>query len=145
MTRIRSSITLWLLVLLACEVPFDPKGEFLDRAVVFGILSPQKTVHVVRLSTTYDPPQFDPLENTNSNQISNATVMITVNAVSTVLRDSTFQRTDTSRFQDSIHAFVYTPGTIQRGVPYSLSAVIPGYGTLTASTTPPLTRDHRNR
>ena len=135
--RVRFAIGLCLLGLLACEVPFDPKGDFLDRVVVFGILSPQKTVHVVRLSTTYDPPQFNPLDNTNSNQISNATVTITVNAVGTVLRDSVFQRNDTSRYQDSIRAFVYTAGTIQRGVPYSLSAVIPGYGTLTASTTPP--------
>jgi hypothetical protein len=138
MPRVRFIIGLFILLgLLSCEVPFDPKGDFLNRVVVFGVLSPQKTVHVVRISTTYDPPEFDPLGNTNSNQVSNATVTITVNAVATTLRDSAFQRTDTGRYQDSIRAFVYTPGSIQRGVPYSLSADVPGYGTLTATTTPP--------
>lgn len=139
MTRIRLIVALFVVLALACEVPFDPKGDFIDRVVVFGILSPQKSVHVVRLTRTYDPPQFDPLAFTNSNQISNAAVTITVDAVATALRDSVFQRNDTSRFQDSIRAYVYTPGTLDRGKTYSLSAVIPGYGTVSASTTPPST------
>jgi hypothetical protein len=54
-----------------------------------------------------------------------------------MLQDSTYPRDDTSRYQDSIHAFVYAPASIQRGKAYTLSADIPVYGTVTAMTVPP--------
>lgn len=133
----RAAVFICFFAISACDVEFNPKGDFLDRAVIFGVLSPQQTVHIVRITKTYDPPGFNPIEYTASNQITNAVVTITVNALTTVLTDTTLRREDTSRYQDSIRAFVYTPSTIQRGSTYTLSATIPGYGTLTAQTTPP--------
>ena len=126
-----------LVLLGACEVEFDPKGTFLDRVVVFGVISPQRNIHIIRLSTTYDPPEFNPLEQTSSNQISSAVVSISVDNIETVLQDSTYPRNDTSRYQDSIRAFVYAPGSIQRGKTYTLTATTPAYGTVTATTIPP--------
>ncbi len=126
-----------LAILLACDTEFNPKGEFLDRVVVWGTLSTQRSEHVVRISTTYDPPGFNPLEYTQSNEISGAVVTIEVNATTTVLRDTTVPRDETNRYQDSIRAYVYAPGTISRGAVYTLTAAVPGYGTVTATTTPP--------
>ena len=121
----------------ACEQDFNPKGIFLDRVVVFGVLSQNQTTHFVRLSSTYDPPGFNPLEHTSSNQISNAVVTIQVDTTTIAFRDTTLSRNDVSRYQDSISAFVASPHTITRGKTYSLAVSVPGYGTMTATTVTP--------
>lgn len=124
-------------LLAACQDDLNPKGPFLDTVVVFGILSPVRTDHLVRVSTTYDPPAFDPLEHTSSNQVANATLTVQVGASVTTLRDTTFARSETSRYQDSIKAYVFSSSSLQRGSSYTLSVSVPGRGTFTATTAPP--------
>ncbi|MEP0821874.1 MAG: DUF4249 family protein [Ignavibacterium sp.] len=136
---LRMLLALSLILSAGCEEELNPKGPFLDAVVVFGVLSPGRTDHIVRVATTYDPPAFDPLEHTSSNQIANATVTVEVGGNMTQLRDTTFARSDPGRYQDSIRAYVYSAPTLQRGTPYTLSVAAPGYGTVTATTTPPST------
>ncbi|GJQ20448.1 MAG: hypothetical protein HBSIN02_08030 [Bacteroidia bacterium] len=138
--KILQTVVAFSCVLAAgCEEDLNPKGPFLDALVVFGVLSPGKTEHIVRVTTTYDPPAFDPLEHTWSNQITNAMVTVEFGGNVVQLRDTTFARSDTKRYQDSIKAYVFSAPALQRGAPYTLSVAAPGYGTVTATTTPPST------
>ncbi|MBI4419065.1 MAG: DUF4249 family protein [Ignavibacteriales bacterium] len=121
----------------ACSEDLNPKGPFVESLVVFAVLSPGQAEHIVRVTTTYNPPGFDPLEHLTSNQVANATVILQVGSTVTILRDTTFPRPDAGRYQDSIRAYVYSAPTIERGSAYMLSVSAPGYNTVTATTTPP--------
>ena len=126
-----------LLVVLGCESDFNPKGPFYDRMVVYSVLSPGSTTQFARVFTTYNPPGFNPLESTASNQVANATVSIASGASLFMFHETTFVRTDLSRYQDSVRAFVASPVNLVRGNTYALTVVSPSYGTVTASMTIP--------
>lgn len=133
----RIILPLFFLCALGCEESFTPKGPYTDQLVAYSVLSPQSNVHYVRLLTTYNPPGFDPFENTNSHQITNATVSIFDGTNTLVLRDTTVPRTDTGRYSDSIRAFVASPLQPVRGRAYTLTITSPPFGTLTGSTVVP--------
>lgn len=136
---LRMLLALCCILSSGCEEELNPKGPFLDAVVVFGVLSPGRADHIVRVATTYDPPAFDPLQHTSSNQIANATVTVEAGGDIVRLHDTTFARRDPGRYQDSIKAYVFSAPTLQRGTPYTLSVSAPGYATVTATTTPPST------
>jgi len=125
------------LIIAGCESDFNPKGEFRDRVVVYAVLSPESTVQYARVFTTYDPPGFNPLESTSSNQIANATITITSGASQFMFRETTFARTDLSRYQDSIHAYVASPVNVVRGNTYTLNVSAAPYGSVSATMTVP--------
>lgn len=126
-----------MLILGACEVEFDPRGDFIDRVAAFGALSPQRSLHLIRLTRTYDPPSLNPADYASDNQVGNAVVTITVDTSVTLLRDTTYERDETTRYPDSIRAYVYSPGSLRRGQSYTLTADVAGYGTLTGTTVVP--------
>lgn len=130
-------IFLILVLLGGCDTSFDPKGPFLDRLVVYGILTPVNQTHYVRLFTTYDPPEFDPMGNTSSNQISNAVVSLSYDTTTAALRDTVIPRDDPGRYTDSLRVFIASPLSISRGKMYSLTVNSPVYGILTATTRVP--------
>ncbi len=117
-----------------CDSSFDPKGPFLDRLVVYSVLTPLNQSHVVRLSTTYDPPSFNPLEHTSSDQVTGALVSVRMDTTVVTFRDTVFPRNDIGRYADSVRAFVASPLTIARGKRYDLTVYSTAYGVLTATT-----------
>jgi hypothetical protein len=127
-------VMLMLLLLGGCESSFDPRGPFLDRLVVYGVLTPMNQEHYVRLFSTYDPPGLNPLNNTSSNQITNAIVSIAFDTTTVALRDTVVPRNDPGRYTDSIRAFVASLLPIARGRTYALTVNSAAYGVLTAST-----------
>lgn len=130
-------ILLAILLLAGCDSSFDPRGPFLDRLVVYGVLTPINQEHYVRLLSTYDPPTLNPLDNTSSNQVSNAVVSLAFDTTAVALRDTVVPRDDPGRYTDSIKAFVASPLSIIRGKTYSLTVNSPFYGILTATTRVP--------
>ncbi len=126
-----------LVILGGCDTSFDPRGPFLDHLVVYGVLTPVNQTHYVRLFSTYDPPEFDPLGNTSSNQISNAVVSFSFDTTTLALRETVVPRDDLGRYTDSIKAFVASPLPIVKGKTYSLTVTSPVYGTLSATTRVP--------
>ncbi|MBI2620127.1 MAG: DUF4249 family protein [Ignavibacteriales bacterium] len=125
------------LTTLGCETDFNPKGPFLDRIVLYSVLTPASNRQIVRLETTYNPPGFNPLEHTSTRQIMNAQVSVSWDSSVVVLRDTLIQRNDGARYRDSIKAFVASPLTAFRGKTYAIAVIAPTYGTLTAATTVP--------
>lgn len=126
-----------LIAVNGCENPFSPKGPFQDRLVVYSILSPGSTIQYVRVFTTYNPPGFNPLESTSSNQIANASVSISSGGSVIAFRDTVLPRTELGRYQDSIRAYVAFPVNLVRGAVYTLTVSAPSYDTVTATMTIP--------
>ena len=128
------SVFLLFFPLGGCDSNFDPKGPFLDRMVVYGVLTPTNQTHFVRLFSTYNPPDLNPLDITSSNQTTNAVVSLAFDTTTLALRDTVVPRDEVNRYTDSIQAFVASPLSILRGRTYSLTVNSPVYGTLAAST-----------
>ena len=120
---------------MGCDNSFDPRGSFLDRLVIYCVLTPLNQMHFVRLSSTYNPPQFDPLSNTFSQQVFDAKISIALDSIVYALRDSVIVRDDNQRYTDNLAVFVAGPLTLQRGKTYSLNIISPQYGSLNATTT----------
>lgn len=135
-----------LLCLVGCNEPFEPKGPFEEKLVVFGVLSTHTDTQYVRLYTTYDPEGYDPLVHTTDKQISGATVTLTGGNGLWNFRDTTITRTDRSRYTSDINAYVLTPFRPTPNTAYTLdvrladgrqakgSAVVPGRGYISVVT-----------
>ncbi|MGB2868029.1 MAG: DUF4249 family protein [Bacteroidota bacterium] len=133
-------VTIGLLVLmlgLACNEPFEPKGPFQKKMVVYGILNPQSDTQYVRVYSTYDPPGFDPLAVGEDTPVLDAQVMISFGGVAVQLHDTTVARDDSSRYTTGIHTFVAHPFTANSGEAYSLTVQSPTLGSASAVTTVP--------
>lgn len=122
---------------LACNEPFQPKGTFEQKMVVYGILNPQTDTQYVRVYTTYDPPAFDPLAVQEDTPVLDAQVTISYGGTTLQLRDTTVARSDSSRYQTGIHTFVAYPFTVSNATAYSLTVQSPGRGSVSSATTVP--------
>lgn len=122
---------------VGCEGPFTPKGPYQDRMVVYGILSNRADSQFVRVYTTYNPSGFDPLTVSKETMVLDADVKVTEASKLFTFRKGTMPRTDKSRYQDDIVAYVSSPFSIEPGKTYSLTVTSPLYGTATSSVTVP--------
>lgn len=123
MFRIRTSLLFVVLMLIvwSCNQPFDPRAPYKDRLVVYSILSNDRSQQFVRLFTTYDSDDFNPMSVTAENPVTGATVMI-FSAGSGAVQgsDTLLSRPDTSRYLSPLNAYVF-PLQAQYGIVYSLS------------------------
>ena len=130
--QIRSSIIrimFWALgaSFLACNQPFDPRGPLESQFVVFSVLSTDRNVQFVRLERTYMPTGFDAQAYTSDNFVPNASVTIQDSSSKYILRDTTFARSDTSRYKFPLRAYFARPLAINYGVTYQLTVRSPQF------------------
>ena len=121
---------------IGCESFFDPKGPYIERLVVYSVLSTRSDTQYVRVYTTYNPSGFDPAENTSDTFVRNAQVTIAEASLQVQLRDTTIRRVDMSRYGSDILTYVAYPFVVQPGRAYSLS-VHSDRGDVTATATVP--------
>jgi len=131
----RQYYTLFVIVvslILGCEEPFTPKGEFREEPVVYVILSNLSDTHYARIYRTYNPPAFDPFEQKTDNPIVGALVTLSEPTIGqAVFRDTVIARADSSRYTTPIEAYVCSPLQLRRGKRYTLQVQPPGGPTLT--------------
>lgn len=125
MTKARSVLALvgqYLLtgLLLACNQPFDPRGELDQKPVVFSVLSTDRNVQLVRVERSYMPSSYDPLADTADKSIRNAIVTISAGGLTIQLKETTLPRSDTSRFKFPLRAYVTSPLQALYGATYNL-------------------------
>jgi hypothetical protein len=89
------------------------------------------------LSATYDPPAYDPFEQTTDTQIPGATVTIRDGSLLQSFRDTIVERTDKSRYSDNVSSYVLEPFTPLRSHTYLLEIAVPDGRTVTATMTTP--------
>ncbi len=131
------SVVAYISLIGGCEDSFSPKGVYKDRMVVYAILSLNTNTQYVRLFTTYNPPGFDPLENSVDNPIDDAVVTVSEGALVVRYRDTLMTRTDKSRYKDDLRAYVAFPFRVQPGKSYDLNITSLKYGVATGSLTMP--------
>lgn len=138
--------TTTLLVVVSCDEPFQPKGPFEEKLVVFGVLTTHTDTQYVRLYTTYNPEGYDPTVHTTDKQISGATVTLTAGSRVWQYRDTTITRADRSRYTSDINAYILVPFKPTPNTAYTLdvrlpdgrqakgSALVPGRGYISVVT-----------
>jgi len=138
MTRILSiCLAAGCLFLTACDEPFEPKGPFEERLVVYGLLSTLTDTQYVRVYTTYNPDGFDPFTNVNDKQVGGATISL-VSAQGTLLyRDTAITRADQSRYTSDISPYILTPYRPTPGATYRLDVQLPSGKTASGTVSVP--------
>jgi hypothetical protein len=121
----------------SCNEDFTPKGAFERKLVLHGILSTDRDTQYVRVNSTYDTPDFDPLANADDPQVSDATVTLTASGKVYVLRDTLLLRSDTTRYQSLIHSYFVAGLTPLPNESFLLHVVSPALGMSVASITLP--------
>ena len=113
-------------VFVSCNQPFDPRGELDPKPVVFSVISTDRNAQFVRVERCYMPAGYDPTAYTADSFISNAVVTINGAGQARELRDTTLLRSDTSRFNFPIRAFVANPLKAVYAGLYKLSVRLEG-------------------
>lgn len=121
------------LLLGACEEPFTPKGPFLDRTVVFSLLSARSDTAFVRVYRTYYPPHDDPYEVDWETPDTSAQVVISDGTRSIALNDTVLTRADNS----TVHSYLAYPFHIEPGATYTLNVTTSGHEEVSSSTIVP--------
>lgn len=114
-----------LFFVVSCDEPFEPKGPFEEKLVVYGVLSTQSDTQYVRLYSTYNPEGFDPTVHSLDKQIQGATVTLSGGGVTWRYRDTLIARLDRSRYTSDILAYVLVPFKPTPGTVYSLDVRLP--------------------
>lgn len=138
----RSSFPLWVVVCFVvlgagCENTFTPKGPYVDRMIVYGVLSNRADTQYVRVYTTYDPPRFDPLSVTKDNMVRGADVVVTREGAPFRFREMLIPRLDRSRYNDDLLVYASHPFQLDPSKTYHLNVLSQQYGTVTSSVTVP--------
>ncbi len=133
-----------LIQLSACSDTFEPKGPFEEKVVVFGILTTSSDTQYVRIYKTYNPNSFSPLDVTTDNPVVGARVSISDGAKVYQLHDTTIVRSDKSRYQTDIKAYVAYGVVVENGKSYSLNVQIGSGEVLKSDLTVPTTATIRN-
>jgi hypothetical protein len=126
-------LTLAALLLAACEEPFSPKGPYLDRTVVFSLLSARSDTAFVRVYRTYYPPHDNPYEVDWETPDTSAQVVISDGTRSIRLDDTVLTRADSS----GVHSYVAYPFHVEPGQTYFLSVATSGHGRASSTTLVP--------
>ena len=123
--------------LLSCNQPFDPRGGVAQKPIVFSVLSTDRNVQLVRVERSYMPVGIDPLAYTTDNFISNATVTLSDGNITMRFHDTTFPRSDTSRFNFPLRAYCFGPFIPRYGMQYQVTVQSSELGTATGKVTVP--------
>ena len=87
------------LTLLSCEEDFNPYGDFKERYIFNCILRGDSTFQIAALSKSYNPATFNPDLIREDVSIKGADIRILSGDSVYIFKDSTIDRTDTSRYK----------------------------------------------
>ncbi|MGA3245192.1 MAG: DUF4249 family protein [Bacteroidota bacterium] len=122
---------------MSCNLPFDPRGGVEPKPIVFAVLSTDRTVQLMRVERSYMPVGSDPLAYTTDNFIPNATVTMSDGNITMRFHDTTFSRSDTSRFNFPLRAYCFGPFVPRYGTQYQVTVQSSELGTATGKVTVP--------
>ncbi|MBI4429518.1 MAG: DUF4249 family protein [Ignavibacteriales bacterium] len=121
----------------ACEENFSPMAPYEPRMVVYGILNAASDTQMVRVYTSYYPPDNDPRKNPDENPVTDAVVTLVQGTTTLVLSDTVVQRYDKSRYLSDIFAYYIAPVNLTRGGTYTLNVVSPTTGSVSSTVAVP--------
>jgi hypothetical protein len=136
----RKMIGLSILLTLAiagCDDSFNPKASFQPRMVIYSVLNAESDTQFVRIYSSYDSPDNDPLKNLVEKPVTDASVTITDGVRTYNLRDTVIQRPEKDRYQSDIHAYYAYPFRPKRDRTYKLVVFSGEHGASEATLTVP--------
>ena len=136
-TKAINILSFVFVLLWGCEQPFTPKGPYVQKLAVVGILSNTSDTQYVRVFKTYNPPGFDPYEVLQDQAIRGASVVVTQGASAIRYQETAIPRPDTSRFNDMIVAYAASQFRLEPGKTYNLDVTTPSDGGASAPLTVP--------
>jgi hypothetical protein len=116
------------LVISACNQPFDPRDSLDQKLVVFSVLSTDRSQQMVRVERNYMPVDYDALAYTADVSVGGANVTLSSGATTYLLRDTTFPRSDTSRYTSQLHGYVLSSFKPEYGKSYEVRVQSIQYG-----------------
>jgi hypothetical protein len=105
---------------VSCNKEFDPRAPLDNVIVVFSVLSTDRDAQFVRVQSSYMSPAYDPTSYTSDNSLTDAIVSIKTSNGTFLFRDTTLERSDTSRYNFPVRTFVLAPFTPIRGTTYQV-------------------------
>ena len=135
--RILISALMAVMLLIACNQPFDPRAPLDKKMVVFSVLSTDRQMQFVRVQQSYMSSASDPTSFTSDNSVTDATVYLRASNGLQFLKDTLLSRTDTSRYKFPMRAFVLNPFIPRWGESYEVIVQSVSYGLASASVTVP--------
>lgn len=130
-------LTFTSIIFLSCEEDFNPFGEYREKYVFTCILKNDEQFQLAFLSHSYNPGGFDPYKNTIDPAIAGADVRVWYNDSVFVFRDTTAERTDTSRYKTPLHFYYSDKFNIQYQKPIELEVLLPNGRRLKSSSITP--------
>ena len=121
-------------VFISCEEGFEPTTEFKEDYVMFGIINGDSTYQSVVISKSYQAENFDPYSNTVDPDIQGAIVTIQADGREYLLRDTSIERNDQSRYTTPQHFYYTNEYKPKVGETVEISAMLPN-GKILNSTT----------
>lgn len=117
-----------------CDNAINPSAPSEPRLVVFSVLSTQSDTQFVRVYSSYNAPDNNPLLNNKEQVISDARVIISDGINLFPFQYRTLGRPDTSRYSDSLGIYYCFPFRPQEGKEYRLTVISPRFGQAIAKT-----------
>jgi len=107
--KIKLLITLSILILISfsCDDNFNPFGDYKEKYILTCLLDGNSDFQVATLSKSYFTGTFNPYDNTMDPSLESAEIRIWLSDSVYLLRDSTIERQDSSRYKTSFK-FYYT-------------------------------------
>jgi hypothetical protein len=137
MKRIICLLILSLLINYSCEENFSPKGDFQQKYILTCVIRGDTSVQTATISKSYNVNGYDPYANTDDPFLKDAYIRIWAGDNVYFMKDSSIERSDTSRYKGPFHFFYlkdFVPGI---NAPLEIEAILPDGKTLEASTTLP--------
>lgn len=122
-----------MLLFIGCEKPFSPKGQYEQKLAVFAILSNGSDTQYVRVLKTYDPPGFNPYDVLQDQAVRGAAVTVSQGGLVVQYRETTVPRSDASRFDDNVVAYMAFPYRVRTGKTHTLDVLTPLDGSVQTS------------
>lgn len=131
------AVCLLVILLSACNQPFDPRAPLKQQMVVFSILSTDRNEQFVRVNLNYMPSGFDPSTYVDDNTVTDALVRIEGSGTTYFLRDTVLSRPDTSRYRSPLQMYVLSPFVPQNGRSYTIVVQSSLFGSASATVVVP--------
>ncbi len=120
--------------LQSCDEDFSPKAPFEQKLIVFSLLSAAQDTQYIQVARTYDVEGFDPFQNREAPDVTDAEVKVITDDGSVILfQDTAIRRENDERYGIDGHAFVAGQFRVLPRMNYQLEVRSPTYGVARAS------------
>lgn len=138
MKAILKTIILVFILFISCDDSFSPKAPYEEKYSLNCIIRGDSLIQVATVYKSYDVPNIDPLENTEDPFIDGAFIrMWRGNDEIYIFKDSSMERTETSRYKSDFKYYYINDFTPNEGDNLKIEALLPNGRRLRSNTLVP--------